>query len=368
MDEDLHPKSATEATRAGNEAAAAALPWADRRDYTDSRRGFVGTIIEPVTRADGARVLDAGSNDFVLATEKAPNTVHPSLWRHAQVSQPNGLFEVTDGIYQVRGLDLSNVTIVEGDTGIIVIDPLVYAETAAAAMALYRQHRGDRAVKAVVYTHSHLDHYGGVRAVVDQGDVDSGAVAVIAPAGFLEEAVSENAYAGNAMGRRALYQTANIVAPGERGQVNSGLGNVTGHAGRNTLIAPTDIVTATGETRTVDGVDMEFLMALGTEALAEFLIYFPQHRALCSAEDATQTMHQLYTLRGAQIRDAVAWWKALDAALVMFGDRTDVLFAQHTWPCWGTDAVSEMLANLRDVYKYIHDEVLRMANSGMTPE
>ena len=297
MDSDLEPKDATAATRATNEAAKASLPWADRQDYEDARRGFIATLSDVVSRADGVRVLDARSNDFVLYGD-APDTVNPSLWRHAQVSQPNGLFEVTAGVYQVRGVDLSNVTIIEGDTGIIVIDPLVYAETATAAMALYREHRGDRAVKAVIYTHSHLDHYGGVRAVVDQTDVDSGAVAVIAPPGFLEEAVSENAYAGNAMSRRALYQTANIVGPGVRGQVNSGLGNVTGHAGRNTLIAPTDIVAATGDTRTVDGVEMEFQLALNTEAPSEFLIYFTKQRALCTAEDATQTMHQLYTLRG----------------------------------------------------------------------
>lgn len=330
-------------------------------------RGFIGTVSEPITRSDGAIVLAVDSHDEMLKAD-APETVHPSLWRHAQVSRPHGLFEVVDRVYQVRGLDLSNMTIIEGDTGILIIDPLVYNETAAAALALYRKHRGDREVKAVIYTHSHLDHYGGSRAVTTQAHVDAGTVTVIAPTGFLEEAASENVYAGNAMSRRALYQTANIVAPGARGQVNSGLGNVAGHAGLNTLIAPTDIITATGQKRTVDGVDMEFQLALGTEAPSEFLIYFPQFRALCTAEDATHTMHQLYTLRGAQIRDAVAWWKALDEAIALYGDRTDLLFAQHTWPTWGTDEVTQLLADQRDVYKYIHDEVLRMANCGMTAD
>ncbi|MDV6211934.1 alkyl sulfatase dimerization domain-containing protein [Rhodococcus erythropolis] len=367
MDKDLAPKAATEATKAVNAAAAESLPLSDRRDYEDSVRGFIGTLSEPITRADGATVLTVDSHDEML-TADTPDTVHPSLWRHAQVSRPHGLFEVVDRVYQVRGLDLSNMTIIEGDTGILIIDPLVYNETATAALALYRKHRGDREVKAVIYTHSHLDHYGGSRAVTTQAEVDAGSVTVIAPAGFLEEAVSENVYAGNAMSRRALYQTANIVAPGERGQVNSGLGNVAGHAGLNTLIAPTDIVTATGQTRTVDGVEMEFQLALGTEAPSEFLIYFPQFRALCTAEDATHTMHQLYTLRGAQIRDAVAWWKALDEAIALYGDRTDLLFAQHTWPTWGTAEVTQLLADQRDVYKYIHDEVLRMANCGMTSE
>ncbi|MDF2558625.1 MAG: hypothetical protein K0R99_71 [Microbacterium sp.] len=367
MDQDLQPKSATPATIAANKAAAESLPWEDRRDYDDSVRGFIGTISEPITRADGAVVLAVDSHDEMLKAD-APDTVHPSLWRHAQVSRPHGLFEVAERIYQVRGLDLSNMTIIEGDTGILIIDPLVYNETAAAALALYREHRGDREVKAIIYTHSHLDHYGGSRAVATQAEVDAGKVSVIAPAGFLEEAVSENVYAGNAMSRRALYQTANIVAPGPRGQVNSGLGNIAGHAGLNTLIAPTDIITETGDTRTVDGVEMEFQLALGTEAPSEFLIYFPQFRALCTAEDATHTMHQLYTLRGAQVRDAVAWWKALDEAIVRYGDRSDVLFAQHTWPTWGTDEVTQLLADQRDVYKYIHDEVLRMANAGQTPE
>jgi len=327
----------------------------------------VGTFDDPVIRrADGVPVIDVTSHDFVVDVE-APDTAHPSLWRHAQTSQPHGLFEVAPGLYQVRGLDLSNMTIIEGDTGVVIIDPLVYAETAAAALALYRTHRGDRPVTAVIYSHSHLDHYGGVRAIIDQAEVDAGNVKVIAPVGFLEEAISENVYAGNAMSRRALYQTGSILPPGPQGHLNSGLGNTMGHSGRNTLIAPTDIIDQTGTTMTVDGVEMEFQLALDTEAPAEFFVYFPQQRALCAAEDACHTMHQLYTLRGAQIRDAVAWWKALDDAIVRFGDRTDVMFMQHTWPRWGSDDIRDMLANARDMYKYIHDEVLRMANQGMTP-
>jgi alkyl sulfatase BDS1-like metallo-beta-lactamase superfamily hydrolase len=354
-------------TAAANRAAAESLPFSDTRDLEDSQRGFIGTLDDPVIRRqDGVPVLDITSHDFVIGAD-APDSVHPSLWRHAQASQPNGLFEVAEGLYQVRGLDLSNMTIVEGDAGVIVIDPLVYAETASAALALYRKHRGDREVKAVIYTHSHLDHYGGVRAIVDQADVDAGKVKILAPVGFLEEAISENVYAGNAMSRRALYQTGSILPPGPLGHVNSGLGNTMGHSGRNTLIAPTDVIDRSGTTMTVDGIEMEFQLALDTEAPAEFFVYFPRQRALCAAEDACHTMHQLYTLRGAQIRDAVAWWKALDEAIVQFGDRTDVMFLQHTWPRWGAADVREMLANGRDMYKYIHDEVLRMANQGMTP-
>lgn len=367
MEESVSPKEATAATSAANREAASRLPLSDRRDLDDAHRGFVATLEDPVVlRADGVPVIDVTSHDFVVDAE-APDTVHPSLWRHAQASQPHGLFEVAPGMYQVRGLDLSNMTIIEGDSGVVVIDPLVYAETAGAALALYQAHRGQRDVKAVIYSHSHLDHYGGVRAIVDEADVEAGRVKIIAPVGFLEEAVSENVYAGNAMSRRALYQTGSILPPGPQGHVNSGLGNTMGHSGRNTLIAPTDVIDRSGTTMSVDGVEMEFQLALNTEAPAEFFVYFPKQRALCAAEDACHTMHQLYTLRGAQIRDAVAWWKALDDAMARFGDRTEVMFMQHTWPRWGAQDIREMLENARDMYKYIHDEVLRMANQGMTP-
>jgi alkyl sulfatase BDS1-like metallo-beta-lactamase superfamily hydrolase len=360
-------KSATAHTRQANQAARDGLPSADRRDYDDARRGFVATIEDPVIRrADGLAVIDLSSHDFVLETEEAPDTVHPSLWRHAQVNQPHGLFEVTTGIYQVRGLDLSNVTFVEGDEGIIVIDPLVYAETAEAALSLYRAHRGDRPVKALIYTHSHADHYGGAKAILDQADVDAGRAVVIAPDGFLQEAVAENVYAGNAMARRATYMYGPMIPPGPRGHVSAGLANALSNLGSSTLIAPTDLIRETGDRRTVDGVEMVFQMAPGTEAPAEFLIHFPAHRALCAAEDATHTMHNLYTLRGAQVRDAVTWWKTLNDTIELFGATTDVVFAQHHWPRWGTEDIVRFLENQRDLYKYLHDQVLHLANKGET--
>lgn len=300
--ENLDPKPATQFTIDANRAAAAGLPTDDRRDYEESKRGFIGTLDDPVIRTDaGVPVVDLTAHDFVNDTE-APDTVHPSLWRHAQVGSNAGLFKVTEGIYQLRGLDLSNMTIVEGDEGIIVIDPLVYKETAAAGLALYRKHRGDRPVKALIYTHSHGDHYGGAKAIVSDDEVAAGKASVIAPAGFLYEAAAENVYAGTAMSRRGTYMYGLMLAPGARGHVNAGLANAVSKFGYATLLAPTDTVHKTGETRTVDGVDMVFQMAPGTEAPSEFLIHFPQRRALCSAEDATHTMHNLYTLRGAGSR------------------------------------------------------------------
>lgn len=360
-------KPATSHTARANAAAREGLPLADRRDYDDARRGFVGTISEPVIRrSDGAHVIDVAGHSFVLDTDDAPDTVHPSLWRHAQVNQNHGLFEVTTGIYQVRGFDLSNVTIVEGDEGIIVIDPLVYTETAQAALDLYREHRGDRPVKALIYTHSHGDHYGGAKAVLSQGDVDSGRAIVIAPEGFLYEAVAENIYAGNAMTRRALYMYGPLIPPGPQGHINAGLANALSNMGSSTLIAPTDLIRETGENRTVDGVEMVFQMAPGTEAPAEFLIHFPQRRALCAAEDATHTLHNLYTLRGAQVRDAATWWKTLNETIELFGVDTDVIFAQHHWPRWGTADIVAFLESQRDLYKFLHDRVLHLANKGET--
>lgn len=359
-------KPATEWTRRANAEAAKGLPFHDRRDFDDAARGFLGTLEDPVIRrADGVPLFDTTAHNF-LSDAEAPDTVHPSLWRHAQANHHHGLFEVTTGIYQVRGVDLANMTIVEGDEGIVVIDPLSYVETSSAALALYRKHRGDRPVRAVIFTHSHVDHYNGARGVVDDDDIASGAVTVIAPEGFLAEAVSENVYAGNAMSRRAIYQYGTALRPGPTGQVDTGLANALAHSGSSTLVPPTDTVSATGETRVVDGVRMVFQMAPGTEAPSEFLIHFPDHRALCAAEDATPTLHNLLTLRGAQVRDAVTWWKTLNDTIGLFSAETDVVFAQHGWPRWGTDDVTEYLENQRDLYKYIHDQSLRLANHGLT--
>lgn len=356
----------TVATVAAQSDAIAGLPFDDRQDFADAARGFLGTLDDPViTRDDGGPVIDVDACRFVTERD-APPSVHPSLWRHAAANRPHGLFEVMPGVYQVRGLDISNMTIVETHTGLIVIDPLTYVETARAAIGLYFAHRPRRPVHAVIYTHSHADHFGGVKGVVDEQDVRSGRVAVIAPAGFLTEAVAENVYAGNAMARRSLYMYGSVLDQSPTGQLSAGLGTSLPHGGSLSLIAPTDTVSDTGEKRSVDGVDMVFQAAPGTEAPAEFLIHFPGLRMLCAAEDATHTMHNLYTLRGAQVRDAAKWWKVLDEAIELFGPDTDVVVAQHQWPRWGNTEVVAFLERQRDLYKYLHDQSLRLANQGYT--
>lgn len=357
------PKPATEHTKAANRAARDGLPLSDRRDYDDAARGFIGTLDDPVIRReDGTPVIDVSAHAFVHESDDAPDAVHPSLWRHAQVTAHHGLFEVVEGVYQVRGFDLANMTLVEGETGVIVIDPLSFTETAAAALGLYRAHRGDRPVSAVIYTHSHGDHYGGSRAMVEGAE----AIPVIAPDGMVSEAVAENIYAGTAMLRRGIYMYGPMLPTGIRGQVNAGLASALSTGGSATLVPPTDLITRTGETRTVDGVEMVFQMAPHTEAPAEFLVHFPQRRVLCAAEDVNHLMHNLYTLRGAQVRDAATWWKTLNETIRLFGDRTEVILGQHGWPRWGAEDVREYIRDQRDLYKFIHDETLRLANLGGT--
>mgnify|MGYP000853333987 FL=1 len=340
------------------------LPFDDTRDFADADRGFIAAL-EPcvVKAADGRVVWDNDVYSFLSGD--APTTVHPSLWRQSALAAKQGLYEVVEGIYQVRGLDLSNVSFIEGDTGIIVIDPLVSTEVAAAALALYREHRGDRPVTAVIYTHSHVDHFGGVLGVTTQADVDAGRVAVLAPAGFIEHAVQENVYAGTAMARRAAYMYGALLDRGPQGQVGCGLGQ-TPSTGEVAIIVPTVDVKATGEMHTIDGVEIEFQMAPGTEAPAEMHFYFPQFRALCMAENATHNLHNLLTLRGALVRDPHAWSGYLTEAIDAFAGRTDVVFASHHWPTWGHDRIVEFLSLQRDLYAYLHDQTLRQLNQGFT--
>ena len=347
-----------------NAAVRLRLPFADTEDFDDARRGLVGSLSDAVIRGtDGRVVWDADAYGFLDA--ECPDTVNPSLWRQGQLNAIAGLFEVTDGIYQVRGLDLSNMTIVEGDTGVLVIDPLISAETAAAALALYREHRGERPVTGLLYTHSHIDHFGGARGVVSEEDVASGRIPVFAPEGFLEHAVSENVYAGGAMSRRATYMYGALLPKGPSGQVGAGLGQTTS-LGTVSLIPPTVDITHTGQEETVDGIHMVFQMTPGTEAPAEMNFYFPGHRALCMAENATHNLHNVLTLRGALVRDPRVWSSYLDEAIELFGDRADVLFAQHHWPRWGRERIVDFLAKQRDLYGYIHDQTLRLLNKGYT--
>ncbi|GAB2637094.1 alkyl/aryl-sulfatase [Nocardia goodfellowii] len=347
---------------AQHQRAAAELPFSDDADRADARRGFIAAL-EPgvVTTADGTVVWD--NDSYAFLREPCPASVHPSLWRQSGLVIEQGLYEVTAGIYQVRGLDLSNMTLVEGDTGVVVIDPLISAETAAAGLALYRAHRGDRPVTGLVYTHSHVDHFGGAMGVITADQVAAGRCPVLAPAGFLEHAVAENIYAGTAMTRRAAYMYGAVLPRGPLGQVGAGLGQTTS-LGTVTLIAPTLDITATGQTETIDGVEMVFQITPGTEAPAEMNFYFPHHRALCMAENATHTLHNLLTLRGALVRDPHIWAKYLTEAITLFGRDSDVLFASHHWPTWGTDRLMEYLALQRDLYAYLHDQTLRMLNQG----
>lgn len=336
----------------------------DTADFDATSRGRIDELSPGVVRAVGGEVV-WDNDSYAFLEGDAPDTVHPSLWRQSQLVARQGLFEVVEGIYQARGFDLSNVTFVEGETGLVVIDPLLSAQTAAAALGLYRKHRGDRPIHAVIYTHSHVDHFGGVKGVVSQEDVDAGRVRILAPEGFTEHAVSENVYAGTAMGRRAGYMYGAALARGPRGQVGAGLGQTTS-TGTITLIAPTDFISTTGHEETIDGVRMVFQMAPDTEAPAEMLIYFPEHRALCAAEDATHNLHNLLTLRGALVRDPRGWARYLTETLDLFGADVDVVFASHHWPTWDNEHVVHYLTLQRDLYAYLHDQTLRMLNKGLT--
>lgn len=340
------------------------LPFSDTQDFEDATRGLVARR-EPnaVTAEDGTVLWDNDTYSFLEGD--APDTVNPSLWRQSKLNAIDGLFEVVPGVYQVRGMDLSNTSFIEGDEGIIVVDTLLSAETGRAALELYREHRGNRPVKAIIYTHSHADHFGGVKGFVSQEEVDAGKVKIFAPEGFTEHAISENVFAGTAMNRRAAYMFGAALARGPQGQVGAGLGQ-TLSTGTVTLIPPTDIITTTGQEVTVDGVRMIFQMAPETEAPAEVLLYFPDFKALCSAEDATHTFHNLLTLRGAVVRDPHGWAGYLTETIDLFGDDVEVVFASHHWPTWGNERVVDFLTSQRDLYAYVHDQTLRLINKGFT--
>lgn len=363
-------KPAEPATRLANLEVYSQLPFYDQADFTAARQGRIAALPDSEIRnAEGEVIWDMAGYEAFMQSETAPDTVNPSLWRQERLNNITGLFEVTPRIHQIRGFDLSNMTIIEGNTGLIIIDPLVAAETAAAGLALYHEHINQKPVVAVIYSHSHVDHYGGVKGVTSDANVASGKARIYAPNGFLEHAVSENVYAGNAMSRRALYMYGALLPKSADGQVGTGLGKTTA-LGTVTLIAPTDLIGAQGEateTRSIDGVEIEFQLTPGTEAPAEMNLYFPQFKALCMAENASHTMHNVLTIRGAQVRDTRQWSRYLDEALRNYGERADVLFAQHHWPTWGGAEIREFLADQRDMYQYIHDQTLRLINHGLTP-
>ncbi|MGC1852837.1 MAG: alkyl sulfatase dimerization domain-containing protein [Solirubrobacterales bacterium] len=336
----------------------------DERDFEEARRGLVAPFDPPLVEDErGRAVWDLRSYDFLDG--EAPDTVHPSLWRQSRLTRTAGLFELAPGFYQLRGFDLSNMHVVEGEEGIVVIDPLISAETAAAALALYREHRGERPVTGLLYTHSHVDHFGGARGVVAAEDVEAGRVPVLAPAGFLHHAVSENVFAGTAMGRRAGYMYGALLDRGPGGQVGSGLGQTTS-LGTITLIPPTVEIAATGQTEVLDGVEMTFQLTPGTEAPAEMNVHFPRARVLCAADNVARSMHNILTPRGALVRDPRIWAHYLDEAIELFGADSDVLFCGHHWACWGSERIVDLLEKQRDLYTYLHDQTLRLLNKGHT--
>ena len=358
---------ATAATQKINAAVLQQLPLTDKQDFEDARRGFIAPLPEGgvIRTKDGNPAWDLSSFGFIKEGAPAPETVNPSLWRQSQLLTYAGLFKVIDRVYQVRGADVSNINFIEGDTGIIVIDPLMCAETARAALDLYYQHRPKKPVVAVIYSHSHLDHYGGVKGVVSEDDVKAGKVKIIAPDGFMKAAVDENVMAGTAMGRRAGYMYGVFLPPGPQGKVTSGLG-LTISTGTVTLIPPTDIITRTDQELTIDGLKFVFQMAPDTEAPAEMHFYMPQLKLLCPAENCCHTLHNVYSLRGAKIRDALAWSKALNETLERWGDQSEVMLNVHHWPVWGQARIVDRLKKQRDLYRYLHDQTLRLANEGYT--
>lgn len=359
-------KGATEYTAAANQTLAQGLDWDNREDYEAGSRGFIATLDDPIIREPGGRpVWDLNAYQF-LEEESAPPSVNPSLWRQSRLNANyHGLFKVVDGVYQIRGFDLSVMSIVETDGGYLVIDPLVTPPTAKAGMELVYKHLGRRPIVAVIYTHSHIDHWGGVKGVISQADVQAGRAKVIAPNHFMEFAISENVIAGNVMSRRASYMYGNLLPKDPQGQVGSGLGQTTS-TDVPSLIAPTDSITHTGQTMVIDGLEIEFQLTPGTEAPAEMNFLFPQRRVLCMAENVSRNMHNLYTLRGAQVRNPKVWAHYIDEAIGLFDGRYDTIFSSHHWPTWGAEAGRDYLKMQRDMYKYLHDETMRLANQGYT--
>lgn len=358
------PRDATAVTTAANAAVAAGVPLADPRDAALATRGRIAPLPGPVVGHDGRTVWDPGAGGFL--TEDCPPEVNPSLWRQARLNAEHGLFEVRDGIYQVRGGDISNITFVAGDKGWIVVDSLTTAETARAAFELVTEHLGERPVSAVIYTHSHIDHFGGLRGIVTDEDL-AGGLRIIAPQGFLDAAVSENVLAGPAMARRAEYMFGGLLQRRPRGHVDAGIG-MTVPNGTPGLIAPTESVTETGTVLEIDGITLEFQLTPATEAPAEMNFLFVERRALCLAENCSGTLHNLYTPRGAEVRDALGWSAYITEAIERFRGRFDVTFACHHWPRWGEEAALDHLETQRDLYRYIHDQSIRLANSGYTME
>jgi alkyl sulfatase BDS1-like metallo-beta-lactamase superfamily hydrolase len=359
-------RDAETATKAANAAMAAKLPFSDTRDFAAVQRGLISPVPDGLIQtASGTALWNLGEYAFIDG-ELAPATVNPSLWRMARLNMANGLFKVTDGLYQLRGFDIANLTVIEGKTGLILVDPLTVAESSRAALELYYAHRPRKPVVAVIYTHSHVDHYGGVRGVVDEADVKAGRAVVIAPNGFMEAVSGENVLAGLPMTRRAQFQFGAMLPRGAKGQVDAGLGKGIAR-GTPGLIAPTKLIVEAVEEHVIDGVKIVFQLAPETEAPAEMHMFYPEFRVLNMAENACPLLHNFIPLRGALARDPRIWAKYIGDAIKMYTPHTDIMIGQHHWPTWGREAIVDYLEAQRDLYKHIHDQTLRYMNKGWRP-
>ncbi|MES3041444.1 MAG: alkyl sulfatase dimerization domain-containing protein [Pseudomonadota bacterium] len=358
--------AATAATRDANAKMLTELDFNDRQDFADAERGLIAR--DPMlkilrTTEDGSStVWDMPSYDFLKGA--APDSVNPSLWRQAQLNNIHGLFKVRDGIYQLRGYDLSNMTIIEGRTGWIIVDPLTAQETAARAIAFAREHLGTKPIVAVIFTHSHVDHFGGILGIVSAEQARQQKLRIIAPDGFMEEATSENVLAGVTMLRRSMFMYGKSLAHTPRGHIDTGLGKAPAY-GTVGIMAPTELITRTGQELDIDGLRFVFQNTPASEAPAEMTFYLPELKAFLGAELASHTLHNLYTLRGAKVRDALKWSGYLDEALSLFGD-AEVYVGSHQWPVWGKERVQALLESQRDTFKYIHDQTLHLALQGFT--
>lgn len=360
---------ASDATMTANSAilAAPGFPFKNDSQERDARKGYLGPLKNngKVIGTDGKTIWDTSSFEKTLAEDPAPATVNPSLWRMNKLVNIGGVFEVKEGLYQVRNQDLSNLTIIETPKGLVIADPLISEETARNALESYFMYRPKRAVVAIIYSHSHVDHFGGVRGIVNEQDIKDGKIAIYAPAGFMEHAIAENIYAGYAMSRRSTYMYGNLLPQNSQGQVGAGLGMTTS-TGTVTLIAPTHYISEKWETHDIGGMKMEFMLAPGSEAPSEMHWYMPDLKVVSTAENATHNFHNLYTPRGAKTRDARLWPKYLNQTMQRWGDKYEALIGMHHWPVWGQDNVTSHLKNQRDVIKYTHDRVLHLANLGYT--
>ncbi|MCQ4210942.1 alkyl/aryl-sulfatase [Streptomyces longispororuber] len=364
------PKPATDVTARVNKEAASRYAMDDRQDFTDADRGFVAPFPDKLYAADGRVIFDASRFDYIGDDVSAPDTVNPSLWRQSQLIRRGGLYQVVDGVYQVRNNDIANLTVIEGDTGLVVVDCMASVEAATQSMAMIREHVTDKPVAAVIYTHTHIDHYGGVTGVVSAEDVASGRIPIIAPgtvASFDKHAIGENVIAGNAMSRRASYAFGSLLDLSDTGCVTCGIGICSVPGVTISYLSPTDPITETGTKRDLAGLEFEFLYAPDTEAPEEMHIWIPQLKALTCAENANHTLHNIQTLRGARTRDARNFARYLDETLQRWGDDAEVHYGPHTWPVWGNGEVTSFLESQRDTYKFIHDQALRLANKGYTP-